>query len=567
MDILTTRVTLRLFFLMGAALVFDLGFGGQAFAQLSPGDLSAPHAAFEGLENCSKCHDYGQKLSSEKCLACHSEIKERVAAGLGLHAHTEYRQCENCHVEHQGKDYDLVWWKDGPEKFDHGLSGFKLDGKHTAVKCRGCHNPGKIVAREKLTERKKDLVKTYLGLGRVCRNCHQDEHRGQLKGECSSCHVTAGWKPASGFDHNKTAFALTGKHTAVTCDKCHQTIVDNRSEKDPDYLKFAGLKFGLCSDCHKDAHNNKFGGACANCHSASGWKNVNQAQFDHARTSFPLEGRHAAVACDKCHAPGKPLKGLKFAACRDCHKDYHQGQFAARTGGGACEECHTVAGYSPSKFTLAQHNNGKYPLTGAHLAVACINCHRKTTGPDGAMLTQIQFASTRCQDCHKDPHRGQVDRFVTAQGCEHCHKTDGWQTTNFDHTQTKFTLEGKHLAAPCRACHRPLDPENKALQFTKLETRCQDCHKDIHRGQFAGIAAQAAECGRCHTPGSWKPEKFDHARDAAFKLDGAHLKAACGGCHKKIADGENSYILFKPLNSACKSCHSGKDTLGGGGQS
>ena len=39
-------------------------FSGKIIAQLSPGDLSKPHANLEGLENCTQCHDAGKKISA-----------------------------------------------------------------------------------------------------------------------------------------------------------------------------------------------------------------------------------------------------------------------------------------------------------------------------------------------------------------------------------------------------------------------------------------------------------------------------------------------------------------------
>ncbi|MFX9469357.1 hypothetical protein ABTO43_20110, partial [Acinetobacter baumannii] len=70
------------------------------------------------------------------------------------------------------------------------------------------------------------------------------------------------------------------------------------------------------------------------------------------------------------------MRVAKFDRCADCHRDAHQGQLAGRPGGNACESCHKVEGFSPSTFTLADHQKGRYPLQGAHLAVPCVSCHR-----------------------------------------------------------------------------------------------------------------------------------------------------------------------------------------------
>ena len=73
-----------------------------ALAQISPGPLSRAHAKLEGSARCLDCHDRGKGPSSDRCLACHKALQQRVAAGKGLHARAEYRDCKTCHVEHQG---------------------------------------------------------------------------------------------------------------------------------------------------------------------------------------------------------------------------------------------------------------------------------------------------------------------------------------------------------------------------------------------------------------------------------------------------------------------------------
>ena len=44
-----------------------------ARAQLSPGDLSAPHAHLEGLRKCGQCHHLGDRDVRDRCLDCHGD--------------------------------------------------------------------------------------------------------------------------------------------------------------------------------------------------------------------------------------------------------------------------------------------------------------------------------------------------------------------------------------------------------------------------------------------------------------------------------------------------------------
>jgi len=63
--------------------------GFNASAQISPGELSKGHANLEGVSNCTKCHDVGNKVTREKCLDCHKEISLLINAKEGFHASAE----------------------------------------------------------------------------------------------------------------------------------------------------------------------------------------------------------------------------------------------------------------------------------------------------------------------------------------------------------------------------------------------------------------------------------------------------------------------------------------------
>lgn len=523
-------------------------------AQLSPGPLHQSHAAWEGVENCGKCHSPNKKAFAEKCLACHSFLKEQIQNSKGLHRTTEYKNCQECHVEHQGLKYDLVWWERGMQNFDHTLTGYVLEGKHQKLLCRACHKPELIANSEKLKALNLNLSRTFMGLESMCTNCHTDEHRGQFVSACVDCHNQDDWKPVPGFDHNRTDFVLTGKHFVIACAKCHMTVVDNRTESDSDFVQFTGISGQNCTSCHKDVHSGRLGTNCQKCHGTESWRVKNQAAFDHNRTRYPLMGRHRQTKCQSCHQPGSSLTGLKFDRCRDCHSDYHRGEFVSRSSKGVCEECHTLSGFSPTLFTIAQHQESDYPLQGAHLAVPCLTCHQ-VSGKQAEM--RFVFSETGCRNCHANPH-GRLNQALSVKGCELCHPVDSWKNVGFDHGLTQYPLEGKHLQITCQKCHAPVSKNNNtALVFESDKQDCQDCHQDIHQGQFRLTYQRkgATDCQACHATDSWKAEKFDHNRQASFKLEGAHKVVLCRGCHKPIQKDGMSLVLYKPLDSACKSCH------------
>jgi tRNA G37 N-methylase Trm5 len=131
---------------------------------------------------------------------------------------------------------------------------------------------------------------------------------------------------------------------------------------------------------------------------------------EHASTAYPLQGKHAALQCAQCHVPrGKEtLYKINFERCLDCHKDEHQAQFAAAPYLNRCEQCHTLEGYKPSRFSLARHKQSRFVLTGAHLAVICQDCHKPPSVSSQVKPAVLyHFPETSCTTCHEDPHRGQ----------------------------------------------------------------------------------------------------------------------------------------------------------------
>ena len=75
--------------------------------QLSPGDLSNSHSNLNGISNCTQCHVLGNKITNEKCLACHTEILSRINLKKGYHSSADVKgkQCFSCHSEHNGKNF------------------------------------------------------------------------------------------------------------------------------------------------------------------------------------------------------------------------------------------------------------------------------------------------------------------------------------------------------------------------------------------------------------------------------------------------------------------------------
>jgi hypothetical protein len=283
---------------------------------------------------------------------------------------------------------------------------------------------------------------------------------------------------------------------------------------------------------------------------------------EHDTSKYPLKGKHIKVECAKCHIPaGKDtVYKVKFEWCTDCHKDAHDNQFAAAPYQNRCEDCHTVADWHRSTYTVAKHRKSRYPLTGAHAAVACADCHKVGLGGRTDKILPFRFEDRNCTACHKDPHKGEFNKEMsrkrangTTFGCEACHSTKSWNDINgFDHAKTKFPLLGAHRTVPCGDCHKPTAPAE--TRFKGTSQKCEDCHKDVHDRQFLA-KDNTTHCVDCHNASRWKPSTFDHDK-TRLPLTGGHANVACDKCHKttKMVEGKE-VVIYKNTPLKCVDCH------------
>lgn len=513
-------------------LIFFLLLPALGKAQISPGDLSQAHAHLEGIRNCTNCHELGEKVTNNKCLSCHTEIKELINNNRGFHSSKDVigKNCWNCHSEHHGREFKIVNFE--PRRFDHSKTKFKLTGSHTKIDCNLCHQP-KFISDPDIKKREN----TWLGLSMDCSSCHEDIHKATLGNDCSTCHNSESFSPAIKFDHNKTRFKLTGAHKKIECIECHP----KQREKGKELRLFSVKSFSTCESCHNDPHNGKFGKDCQSCHSTESFQKVNKANFDHDKTNFPLIGKHQNVSCSGCHG-GDLSSKPKHDSCIDCHEDYHKGEFSHNGKVKDCSLCHTEKGFSPSTFSYKDHQQTVFPLTGSHLAIPCQSCHYED---------EWHFdLSSNCIDCHENVHGNEISAdYMKDNNCTFCHSTESWSTINFDHNKTGFPLLGEHSNISCGSCHTDKTSAKVVYKFASLDEECKSCHGDPHFGQFKN------NCSLCHTFSNWRPDKFDHEK-TEFPLQGAHSLINCNECHKTVTTNGNSFVQYKIKDFKCADCHS-----------
>jgi hypothetical protein len=465
-----------------------------------PGPVITAHSDVE--EQCGACHSpFSQAQQNQLCLECHEEVATDLQKRLGFHGiHPEpaETECRSCHVEHQGRDADIVGLV--PEGFDHDNTNFPLSGAHASQPCASCHTQ----------------AGEYRGTNQTCVGCHEsderhdDKHKGNLGDQCGDCHATTRWSLTT-FDHTQvTKFALRGAHADVSCTSCHtDEIYENTASS--------------CAGCHAldDVHAGERGDQCQSCHTSSSWED---SSFDHRREAgFGLRGQHAEIICSACHLSNMALTNPP-TDCAGCHSadDIHGGQ-----RGIACADCHSTSRWQTEFDHQAASS---FALRGAHSKVACDQCHH------GNLQDPL---ATECEDCHQsaDPHQGAL------VSCATCHNETSWtEQVRFDHEFTDFPLLGMHALATCDQCHL-------SAAFRDVDRACAECHadKDKHSSSLG------TDCGHCHNPSGWALWQFDHMGQTEFALNGAHQDLVCSACHSTSA--ENPLAIA----SNCVGCHSSDD--------
>lgn len=226
---------------------------------------------------CADCHgDDVTTFASDSCQTCHREM-DLVFTQAHLLSFGD--SCIECHdgVDRFGDD------------FNHNVFQFQLVGGHAEeIACTRCHLDARTLT---------DLQSAP----QDCYSCHwqEDVHNGDNGSDCAACHNPTNWEDAN-FDHNLSAFPLTGAHTQVECESCHvnDTFKDTPTE---------------CVACHAEPqeHAGKFGTECAYCHTTNAWE---PASFNGEHT-FPMNHGNGDGSCQTCHP-----SSLETYTCYGCHE-------------------------------------------------------------------------------------------------------------------------------------------------------------------------------------------------------------------------------------------------------
>ena len=284
-----------------------------------------------------------------------------------------------------------------------------------------------------------------------CIDCHTDigkqlDAHGPMHGkladgsQCRTCHTEHGGPHGvltrmDKFDHDYTAFILTGKHQLVDCKSCH---VDN---------VFKGTS-QTCVSCHAEPpvpkiHKGRFGTSCGQCHTTNTWKDANLSlsaltHFDHDFTGYKLTGKHISADCKSCHV-NNVFKGTP-QSCVSCHVSPPVPQKHKANYGSNCMQCHKTDTWTGATF---KHPDFSITHGSKKNANTCATCHSDANN----------FKAYTCYNCHE--HQPQkIERIhakrniANLQECAHCHGRKNRRAQGDD--------DGREIAI-CQNCPEPRD--------------------------------------------------------------------------------------------------------------
>lgn len=259
--------------------------------------------------------------------------------------------------------------------------------------------------------------------------------------------------------------------------------------------------------------------------------------------------------CTKCHVIGEKETTSK---CLECHveiqnlqnqnKGYHASEEVKAKKCAACHSDHHGLEFEIVRFDQKEfdHSLAGYELIGKHSKLECNACHKESLIKN--KISQKKESSflglgTDCLSCHEDVHQKTL-----STNCVSCHNQEVFKpAVNFDHSKTKYPLEGKHQHLDCAKCHKTILQNGKNFQqYAGVDYKnCTNCHEDVHENRFGN------DCKKCHDLQSFKQVKVTNNlnhNQTKYPLQGAHQKVDCKKCHLK------SYTT--PIKFAnCVDCH------------
>ena len=569
---------------LSVALAAGLRCAGRAQSiesMLSPGKLIQGHAEVGDDCNANATCKFDRKAQDRLVHGLPQGCRRRCARQGRFPRPDEAAGLQrSCHTDHKGRDAQIV--ELDKKKFDHALTDYALRGKHDKTECDKCHEPA------------KKYRAAPAGLQRLPQEGRRAQGCAGRRSAPTATPRATGRKPR--FDHDKTRFALTGKHVDAKCADCHK----NNDYKDTPRPASAATRRtttaaratrastarsaraattprpgsldlqprhrhqvraarqapqhqvrrlphrpplqgqaepGLLRAATRRTTSTRtaLGKDCGSCHTERDWKEP--AKFDHDKTDFPLLGKHVEVECKDCHKSTMFKEAPKD--CFGCHKkdDKHEG-----TLGEAVRRLPRRAGLEDHQGPLRPRQDQVPAAQRARRAEAEVQ--RLPQGPeelpqDAAGLLQL-------------PQEGRQARGPGRQAVRDLPQRPRWKDHALRPRPDPLPADwASTSSATCKNCH-------ETPRYKDAPRDCYGCHKkeDKHKLEVRREVRELPQHARLGDLGL-RPRQAQ----PSYKLDGAHRKVACESCHTQPAPARQGHRGAG--QQAASSCHRKDDVHDG----
>lgn len=554
-------------------------------------DVAAMHAETTGGPGCVACHDAG-KTPSKVCADCHADdILQVHAAAASSHAATDTTCLSSeCHT---GTDVTAIHDRasGGP-----GCAACHDPGKTPTLDCASadCH-PGELgdvhssagadhtssyVTCVSASCHDADVTEIHGHSALGCRSCHRPGR--VLTAECATCHPGDTTALHASADSAHTV----PSGTCVTA--CHKADVSGIHDQTG----------SGCSACH--APDESPSTTCTGCHEDTVQEQHVSAGASHTApaSGCVLPGCHVSdvaalhlatggQGCARCHSPGQdPTRD-----CASCHiadlltvhasaSESHALPTGSNCGGAVCHESNVASIHRmTSKNCGACHAAGETPTADcaechvtdlivvhqradeAHAVPGNGSCSSPTCHASGNAATIHQPSDLSCTACHST---SATSKTIV---CAECHGASAIPTLHASaessHTApvgtcVKSACHGSnvltlHASGPgCAVCH------GRGAPSATLDCATTGCHSPNPNTVHASAAvSHVAHAGYCVRSGC-------HAGDLTTIHDGGGNGIGCMACHETGQTASGTCTDCHPATQAL--VHASSDTSHTAGQ-
>ncbi len=429
-------------------------------AQMSPGPLARPHQELDTPLQCFACHGKAKGSMNEQCIACHADIGWLIEHERGFHA---ARKADDV------RDAAIRTTRGATSRWCGGRRGARRvrpqDGRMARSKGSTRRSSAATATRRSTPSRPRRSCPSEETRRRVgsassasARACHEDVHRGVARAGVPVLPRPRRLEAGPQVRPRQDELSADGKARPGQV----REVPHRRRPAE------AGLQTDSRTPSARRATWTLTPAAGA------GLRQVPRHRIVPDRGGVELRSRQDALPAagearrSQVRAVSRSGQGVgEEASVRVVHAvpqgsarghgdDRGPGRRLRRVPSGRRLQGPRLHGGAAPESPLSARRAGTGRSPARPVTSRTLRASRPRSSARQACRSVPTF--TRCLDCHRDDHGGQLASRPGGAACEPCHNVAGWKPSLFgaaEHAKLKLPLEGRHAKIECAACHGP----------------------------------------------------------------------------------------------------------------